>query len=376
MKNVKKWIWEHERYPEFDYDYKGFADSIAAVFRNTGRLEYAVYLLEKKSINSFIIDASADEAVESSKIEGEIVERESVCSSIKKRLNFTFDHSQDKSNRYTDGLADILIDSTINHKPLTKERLHGWHNALFPTGYSGGYKIDVAKYRKGEMSVVSKRGYSEVTHYIAPPHTMVDEEMNKLLNYINYSQEDPYIKSAVAHIWFVSIHPYDDGNGRIARAMANYVLSKELGLNYHYFSISKEIEKNKKNYYEILEKSQNLFYNKDFDFTEWIKWHTDMVNNAIEASLKEIEKIIKKAKFWDKARNFPLNKRQIKVLNKILDIGIENFKGGLSTKKYVNITKTSIPTAKRDISKLLKFGLIEKIEGSAGRNTSYMLKID
>ncbi len=375
MEKIKKWIWQSEKYPEFDYDYKNIASSLSVVFRNTGKIEYAVHVLDKKNIHDFIIDASINEVLQSSKIEGKILERDSVRSSIKKLLDSAFDHSQDKSSRHTDGLADILVDSSFNHEPLSKERLHGWHNALFQTGYSGVHKIDVAKYRSDEMRVVSSKGYREIVHYVAPSHQKVDEEMSRLLNYINHSQEDPYIKSAIAHIWFVSIHPYDDGNGRIARAIANYVLSKDLGLSHHYFSLSKEIEENKRDYYEILERSQNLFYNRDFDFTQWVEWHIDMVNRAIEYSLKEIEKVVKKAKFWDNARVYPLNERQIKVLNKMLDKGAEDFEGGLSTNKYATITKTSIPTAKRDISRLLGYDLIKQIEGSAGRNTSYTIEL-
>ena len=375
MDNVKKWVWQHSDYSEFDYRYEEIAPLISSVSRNTGKLEYAVHILDEKDINDIVIDTATNEIVQSSEIEGEILDRDSVRSSIRKKLGNPTDQSPDLSTRHTDGLADILIDSSFNHAPLSEERLHGWHNALFPSGYSGGYKIDVSKYRRDEMHVVSHRGYREIVHYEAPPPERVGEEMRKLLVYINHSQEDPYIKSAIAHLWFVIVHPYDDGNGRIARAIVNYILAKELGLNHQYFSISKAIAEEKRSYYDILERSNNLIYNRQFDFTEWIAWHIDAVDRAIEYSLHEIEKVVKKAKFWDRARNYALNERQIKVLNKVLDKGMEDFEGALSTKKYAAITKTSIPTAKRDISRLVEYGLLRQIEGTAGRNIRYEIVV-
>lgn len=375
MQKVTKWVWQHEKFPDFDYEYKKVAPILIILFRNTGKLEYAVRLLEQKGIEDIIVDSATDEIIQSSKIEGEILKHESVRSSILKKIGIELNHSKDNSTRHTDGLVDILIDSSSNHLPLTKTRLHGWHNALFSTGFSGVYKINVAKYRSDTMQVVSNRGYRDKVHYVALPHEQIDKEMESLLNYINYSQEDVYIKSAIAHLWFVAIHPYDDGNGRIARTIVNYILSKELGFKHYYFSISKTIAKEKKHYYEILERSNNLIYNQDFDFTAWIKWHSNIINKSIEYSLDEIEKIIQKAKFWDRARALVLNERQIKVLNKVLDRGAEKFEGGLSTKKYAAIAKTSIPTAKRDISRLLEYDLIKQVAGSAGRNTRYRINL-
>lgn len=371
MQRSEKWVWQHEAYPTFHYQYETIAPLFSKVSRNTGKLEYAIHILDQKDIRNVIIDASTNEIVQSSEIEGEILNRNSVRSSIRKKLDDAFELEEDHSTHHTDGLADILIDSSFNHSPLNKERLHGWHNALFPTGYSGGYKINTAQYRHDEMRVVSNRGYHEIVHYIAPPAETVEHQMEELLTYINHSQEVPYIKSAITHLWFIAIHPYDDGNGRIARAITNYVISRELGLNHQYFSISKTISEHKKDYYTILERSNNLIYNRNFDFTEWVEWHTEIINNAIEYAISKIEKSVQKTKFWDRARMYAINERQIKVLNKVLDIGTADFEGGLSTKKYASIAKTSIPTAKRDISKLLEYGLLKQVKGSAGRNTRY-----
>ncbi len=376
MEIIKKWIWQHDEYPKFNYGNSALSTILSKVSRNTGRLEGAISGLNDKNINSFVIDASIDEILQSSEIEGEILSRDSVRSSVRKKLDESFDYVDDNSTHHTDGLVTLLLDSSYNHEPLTEERLHGWHSILFPIGYSDGYKIDVATYRSDEMSVVSNKGYREAVYYVALPYEQLTQEMNKFLDYINSSKDDPYIKSAIAHIWFVSIHPYDDGNGRIARAIANYILSKELGLDHKYYSLSTAIRKDKKGYYDTLEKSQNLFYNREFDFTKWVLWHTNIVNSAIENSLEQIKVITQKTKFWDKAREYPLNKRQLKVLNKLLDKGIENFEGGLSTKKYANMVSTSIATAKRDITGLVDYGLIEQVEGSAGRNVRYAISVE
>lgn len=270
MEIVKKWIWQHDEYPRFNYEQSSLSLLLSEVSRNTGRLEGAVYGLNDKSVNSLLVEASINEIIQSSEIEGEILSRDSVRSSVRKKLDKTFDYVNDSSTHHTDGLVTLLLDSSYNNAPLTEERLHGWHSILFPTGYSDGHKIDVATYRSDEMSIVSSKGYRETIHYLAPPYEVLTKQMNELLDYINSSEDDPYIKSAIAHIWFVTIHPYDDGNGRIARTLANYVLSKELGLDYKYYSLSTAIKKDRKGYYDILEKSQNLFYNREFDFTKWI----------------------------------------------------------------------------------------------------------
>jgi Fic family protein len=211
----------------------------------------------------------------------------------------------------------------------------------------------------------------EKTHYITPPHNTLADEMHTFLEYINHSEDNPYVKSAIAHVWFVIIHPYDDGNGRLARAIANYVLSKELGLNYQYFSISSAVMKDKKNYYTTLEKTNKIMNNKEFDFTAWILWYTSMINSAINISLENIQTVVNKVKFWDKARNLKLNEKQIKVLNKLLDAGKGKFEGGLTNKKYRSIAGTTQVTASRHIKELVDKGLIQEIEGHGGRSTCY-----
>jgi Fic family protein len=367
----KKWIWEHKNYPDFRYNHAELDTALSSVSRNTGILEGTISTLNTSNTTSIQLDAVTNEILASSEIEGEVLNRDSVRSSVRKKLDETFDYSNDRSTHHTDGLVDILIDSSFNHKLLTEERLHGWHNALFPSGYSGMTKIDVAKYRTEEMSVISGRGMKEKTHYVAPSHTTLTDEMHTFLDYINHSEDNPYIKSAIAHLWFVVIHPYDDGNGRIARAITNYALSKELALNHKYFSISAAVIKDKKNYYAALEKTNKIIYNKDFDFTAWVLWHTRMINNAIDISLENIQTVVNKTKFWDRARNLNLNDKQTKVLNKLLDAGPGKFEGGLTNKKYRSIAGTTQVTASRHIKELVDKGLIREREGHGGRSTCY-----
>jgi Fic family protein len=225
------------------------------------------------------------------------------------------------------------------------------------------------------MAVVSSAIGHEKVHYKAVPLEKLDDDIENLLQYSNESDENIYIKAAIAHIWFVIIHPYDDGNGRIARAITDYILSQNTSsTKFKLYSISTAISSDRAGYYTILDNTTNLFLNKEFDITPWILWHLNILNSAMQQALKNIEYLVQKTKFWDTHRKKALNERQIKVLNKILDMGSENFEGGLNTKKYMVLTKVSKATATRDISELLEYGCIEQVEGTAGRNVRYKVK--
>ena len=372
MQEEKLWIWQDDNYPHFRYDKDKLSKSLLNVSLNSGRLDGILSMLGVQKSSALKVESSINEIVTSSQIEGEMLDRQSVRSSILKKMAGSVTEKE-SSTKHTDGLVAMFMDSSTNHSPLTVERLNGWHNTLFPDGYSGLYKINVAKFRKEEMSVVSYKGGREQTHYIAPPADVLDKEIDAFLAFVNTSTQEPYTKAAIAHFWFVTIHPYDDGNGRIARAITNYILSKELGLNDGYYSISTAIVEDKKSYYNLLERSQKLMYNKNLELTEWILWHTEMISKAIKISLQLVQTAIQKANFWDKAREHSLNTRQIKVLNKLLDAGVDGFEGGLNTKKYISIAKTSPATAKRDIADLVAKSLIKQVEGTAGRNVRYIV---
>ncbi|MDY0402790.1 Fic family protein [Sulfurovum sp.] len=372
MGEIKKWIWQHERYPRFTYDHMQVAPALFQVSKNVGVLEGTIRHLDKNDVTSVKVEAALNEIISTSEIEGEILRRDSVRSSVRKRLDETFDPAEDRSSRQTDTLTDILIDSSYNHAPLTVERLHAWHHALFSSGYSGMNRVTPGRFRDhDDMSVVSGPIGKEKVHYIALPASRIDKDIDALLEYCNHSKDDPFVKSALAHLWFVTIHPYDDGNGRIARALTNNVLSRELGLDHKYYSISAAVNQERKGYYEVLEKSQNLIYNRAFDLTPWILWHTHMIDRAIDISLEHIEVVISKTKFWDRVRSESLNEKQLKVIHKMLDKGEHGFEGGLTNKKYRAMTKVSTATAARHIKELVAKGVIHEVKGHGGRSTRY-----
>lgn len=379
QEEIIKWIWQHKEYPNFKYNKSKLTNLISKLDYNRGILDGISKLFNENDIVNIEIETLTDEAINTSLIEGEIFKRESVRSSFRKKLDKDFDARTDKySTIATDNLVEILIDSNLNKKSLTLDRLHGWHNCLFEhTQYSKLDKINVAKFRNhSDMEVVSGAiGYEKV-HYKAIAFEKIDTDIKEFLNYCNNSNENIYIKSAIAHIWFVIIHPYDDGNGRIARAITDYILScNSSNTKFKLYSISTAISGNRKEYYDILDKTTNLFFNREFDLTPWLEWHLSILNIAMKQALKNIEYLIQKTKFWDTHREQALNERQIKVLNKILNKGSENFEGGLNTKKYIALTKVSKATAVRDLSELLKLGCIEQIEATAGRNIRYKIKI-
>ncbi len=376
--DIKKWIWQHPNYPNFNYDKSELSELISQIDYHRGILDGMTKLFNQDDIRKIQIDTLTDEAINTSLIEGEVFKRESVRSSFRKKLDKDFDALSDKySTKATDNLVEILIDCSLNKNPLTLERLHGWHNCLFENNYSKLNRINIASFRKDDdMEVISGAIGFEKVHYKAIPVSKIEEDIENFLEYCNTSSENIYIKCAIAHLWFVSIHPYDDGNGRISRAITDYILSKySLNTEFKLYSISTAINSDRKAYYDILDKTTNLFLNRTFDITPWLIWHLNILKNAMQNALLNIEHLIQKTKFWDIHRNQPLNERQIKVLNKIFDVGIDNFEGGLNTKKYISLTKVSKATASRDISELIEFECIKQIVGTAGRNVRYTINI-
>jgi len=372
---MKKWLWEYEKYPSFPYQAEVIINEIDNTAQKIGKLSTLIEILDQSKEHNIAVETFIDEIIASNAIEGEYLNYDSVRSSVRKRLDKSFNLGEDTSTHHTDALTSLLIDSNLNHKPLTLERLHKWHTSLFVGGYSSLLEdINVGVFRNyDDMEVVSGAHGREKVHYLAIPAAKIANDIEILLAYINSSSENPYIKSAKAYLWFVSIHPYDDGNGRIARVIADYILSKNTNLEYKYFSISSAIQLDKKGYYEALENSQNLLYNREYDFTKWIKWHTQTLRASVDLGLKKVDIVVQKAKFWNKVNQEELNSRQIKVLNKLLEYPKDEFEGGLSTKKYMSMTKVSKPTAFRDIQALVTFGYIQQIEGTAGRSVKYEL---
>jgi len=376
-RNIKKWIWQHDEYPNFKYNKEALEELLKSLEYKRGTLDGISKLFNANDIKKIEIETLVNEAINTSEIEGEYLKRESVRASLLKKLDASFDTTKDSSTHQTDALVEILLDCSMNSEALSIERLHGWHNSLFVSGYERLHKINVASFRKhDDMEVVSGAIGHEKVHYLALPQREIIKDIENLLAWCNSSEENIYIQSAIAHLWFVVIHPYDDGNGRIARAITDYILSRQnFSTNqFKLYSISMAINSDRRGYYEVLDRTTNLFINRDFDVTAWLKWHLRILSDAMDEADRNIEYIVQKTKFWDRHREDNLNGRQIKVLNKILDIGSENFEGGLNTKKYMAITKKSKATVVRDIQELVLLGCIEQIEGASGRNVRYRIK--
>lgn len=375
---MKKWIWQQENYPNFTYDSKKLEDLIQKISLEQGYLIALTQTMNKDNIIQRQADALFNEAINTALIEGEVLNRDSVKASIAKKFGFN-DVDYKKLDENTNNLIEIIIDANTNYnEDLTLERLLGWHNALFPKGYSGLNKINTASFRGEEtMQIVGGYTGNEIVYYEAPPRSNLENEMKNFLNWFNSTNES-LIKACIAHLWFVIIHPFDDGNGRITRAITDLVLSKiENSTISRLYSMSSAINTNRKAYYKALEYTTGYIQKDDnfLDITFWCEWFLQTLYEALLETKTKLNFIVTKTKFWDKNKKLNLNARQIKVLNFILDIGIENFKGNLSKKKYMSISSSSSTTASRDISELLEIGCIKQVEGTLGRNVSYEIVI-
>jgi Fic family protein len=376
---MKRWIWQQDDYPNFTYDLKKIEHLIAQISMEQGYLVALTQTMNKNSIIQNQFDALLNEAISTAAIEGEILNRDSVKASIAKKFGLDeIDHK--KFDEKTNNLIGILVDANTNYnKDLTIERLFGWHNALFPKGFSGLNKINTAAFRGEEtMQIVGGYAGNETVYYEAPPREALEYEMNGFLNWFNETKPS-LIKACIAHLRFVIIHPFDDGNGRIARAITDLILSKiENSKTLRLYSMSSAINDDRKGYYKALEKTTGYIKKEDncLDITYWCEWFLRTLQKALTETKNRLNHIVQKAKFWDKYRDINLNLRQIKVLNFILDIGVENFEGNLTKKKYMNISNAASTTASRDIAELLDLGCIKQTKGTAGRNVSYKINLN
>lgn len=376
---MKRWIWEQEAYPHFTYDLTRLERLMQEVSLEQGYLIAMTQTMDSDNITQRQLEALMSEAISTSAIEGEILNRDSVKASIARKLGLSGIDSLER-NESTDYLIEILIDANTNYeKPLTLERLFGWHNALFPRGYSGLSKINVATFRGEEpMEVIGGPAGKEKTYYVAPPRSVLEHEMERYLQWFNATPPS-LIKACISHLWFVIIHPFDDGNGRIGRAVTDLVLSKiERSTISRLYSMSSAINNDRIGYYKALEKTTGYVHKEKnhLDITEWCEWFLTTLYSALIDTKKKLGYIVQKTAFWDKYRECNLNPRQTKVLNKILDMGAENFQGDLSKKKYMAIADAASTTASRDISELVDIGCIRQIEGTQGRNVRYELVLE
>ena len=364
------YIYQNANWPNFIWDNKSLLIPISKVRNLQGKLIGKMEAIGFSLREEAMLETLTLDVLKSNEIEGDILNPNQVRSSIARRLGMNIS-GLIPSDRYVDGVVEMMLDATQKYKQsLTKERLYNWHAALFPTGRTGIHKITVANWRKdenGPMQVVSGPIGKEKMHYQAPPAKLVDNEISSFLEWFNSETAiEPVIKSGLAHLWFVTIHPFDDGNGRIARAIADMQLARADMTNQRFYSMSAHIERQKKKYYDILEKTQKGSMN----ITGWLQWYCGCLNRALETTDETLINVLNKAKFWEKHSATIINERQKLMINKLLD----NFFGKLNTSKWAKITKCSQDTALRDIQDLIEKGILIK-ESGGGRSTSYKLNI-
>lgn len=362
------YIHNRDNWTDFSWDNKKVLLKLSETRNLQGKLLGRMESLGFDLQNEAILNTLTLEIVKSSEIEGEILETEQVRSSIARRLGIDIAGAIE-SERHIDGIVEMMLDATQRYDlPLTKERLFGWHSALFPTGWSNMFKITVAEWRKdtkGSMQVVSGPLGREKVHFEAPAAERIDFEMEKLLNWIeNEIEVDPVLKAAISHLWFVTIHPFEDGNGRITRAITEMILARSDNSVKRFYSMSAQIRVERKQYYEVLERTQK----GDSDITEWILWFLECLQEAINSTYEVLQRVLQKAEFWKTHSSTILNERQQKMINKLLD----GFTGKLTTTKWGKICKCSQDTALRDIQDLIKKDILQK-EPSGGRSTNYEL---
>lgn len=368
-----RYIWQRKQWPAVRWDSETLLLLVSRARLAQGQLLTKVGSLGFKLSREAQVDILTEEAVTTAAIEGERLNRESVRSSVAKHLGLPT-AGVAPANRSVDGLVEVLLDATQQYKtPLTAARLKRWQAALFPTGYSGLRKIHTGQWRRPEhpMQVVSGAVGRERVHYEAPPGQHVEQEMKRFLAWWKASdrREDGLLRSGLAHLYFVTIHPFEDGNGRIARALSEMALAQDEHQPTRYYSLSSQIMDERNAYYRVLEATQK----GDGDVTPWLEWYLGCYTRAVGRAERLIGDVLAKATFWQKHSQVDLNPRQRKVLNRLLDVGKGGFQGGLTTRKYVSMAKVSRATAFREISDLLEKGLLTQNRGR-GRSASYEVR--
>jgi Fic family protein len=365
---MAKYIYEHQNWIDFSWNEKAINSLFGEVRLMQGKIIGQMNALGFSTKEEATLTALTLDVVKSSEIEGELLNYDQVRSSIARRLGLNT-VGLVPSNRHIEGIVEMMLDATQRFiEPLTEERLFGWHAALFPTGYSGPYKIEVGQYRTGEMQIVSGAIGKEKVHYEAVKPEFVKAEMDKFLEWFNAENGiDNVLKGAIAHFWFIIIHPFDDGNGRIARALTDQLLARAENSSERFYSMSSQILIERKRYYEILQKVQH----STTDITEWMLWFLECLKNAMLSTEETTKSILQKAEFWKRNETTPINERQRLMLNKLFD----GFEGKLKTSKWAKITKTSTDTALRDIKDLVEKGILKQ-SADGGRNVNYELVIE
>lgn len=365
--DYKKYLWQQDDWPVWKINHQRLSTLLATVNTERGRLLGMMQALGFKLAEETTLRVLTQDVVKSSEIEGEKLNPESVRSSLARRLGIDIG-ALTNTERNVDGVVEMVLDATRNfERELTEERLYGWHAALFPTGFSGMAKIAVGKYRTdvdGPMQVVSGGYGREKVHYVAPPAGRLSGEMRQFLDWFNGKNDlDPIIRAGLAHFWLVTIHPFDDGNGRVSRAVCDMALARADGISLRFFSLSSQIQVEREQYYTVLEHAQK----GTMDITDWMEWFLSCLLRAIQSADEQLQAVIGKAKFWNHWSDLAVNDRQKKMLNLLLD----GFEGNLTNKKWASINSCSADTALRDITQLLAEGVL--VPRGSGRSTHYLL---
>ena len=360
------WIHEHKNWPHFTWNSEALASRLGEVRHQQGRLVGRMEGLGFEFRREVTLKTLTDDVVKSWAIEGENLNWQEVRSSVARRLGMDRAGLTPVS-RHVEGIVEMMMNAVGEFAdPLTRERLFNWHGALFPTGRSGMRQISVAAWRKGPMEVISGPIGREKIHFKAPHEERVETEINTFLSWFeNENAMDPVLKAGLAHFWFVTIHPFEDGNGRIARAIGDMALARADGTANRCYGLSAQIESNRKDYYLQLERQQRATP----DVTDWLRWFLSCLNNAIKNSENKLNAVVFKVQLWEKINQHPVNERQRLVINRML---ADNFQGHMSTSKYAKLVKCSSDTALRDIQDLKTWGIFIQNPGR-GRSTSYRL---
>lgn len=363
------YIWEAREWPVWRYDLPSLTPALLAVSQAQGILQGRLADVGLALRDEASLTALTDDVLKTSEIEGELLDVASVRSSIARRLGVDIG-ALAPVDRHVEGVVEMVLDATSHSaEPLTEERLFGWHAALFPTGRSGISRVAVGQWRNddaGPMQVVSGRVDRPKVHFQAPPADTLPTETRRFLDWANGNGAEPaLLKAGLAHLWFVTLHPFDDGNGRIARAVGDLFLARADGGGPRFYSLSAQIQRERKAYYDILERTQKA----SLDVTAWLAWFLDTLGRALASAQVTLDGVLAKALFWRRWGGTPLNERQVKLLNRLLD----GFEGKLTSTKWAAIAKCSADTALRDITQLLALGVLRKSAGG-GRSTGYELE--
>ena len=377
MTQGRRYIWQYPSWPKFHWDSTALLKFLGDCRFQQGSLLTQMHELGFEVQQQARAEVLIEEALKTSEIEGVRLNTQAVRSSVARRLGLPSAGLPEINEPLADAVVEILLDATQNHESrLTAEGLFGWHAALFPTGYSGIHRIQVAAWRddrKGPMQVVSGPMGREKVHYQAPPANRLKDEMKRFFRWWEKGRKemDGILRAGAAHLWFVAVHPFDDGNGRIARAITDMALAQDENLATRCYSLSSQIMAERDAYYEVLERINK----QDNDITQWLKWFLACMSRAILSSNRLLANVMQKARFWKRHAQTALNDRQRKALNRLLDAGPGGFEGGLTNRKYAGMTHVSRATAQRELADLVKKGILLKNPGG-GRSVSYDLGWD